>query len=666
MIFNITSNFHPFTFDEIAKPFLLYKQEYDKNEQALSTLSQQTEMWKNIAEKDKSPRAYNMYTNYVNKLHNAVEDFSKGMSAQNRNDLLGLQAGYASEIKPIEIAYKRRQQLIDTLSPQMLQNPYLMTEYNPENMSLDDFLEDPSRGWGRSLNAAMIAAQVSDIFKSLSQVDTANLSEGNNKKQEEAKYKLSQLMPYTYMLTQHNGFTYDEMARAVARDPKARKEVMNIVTKAVDNSGILDWHGMFDANGNMTDYGKKTYNKIWDIAAQGAWQGIGKDAMQIVKDDFNADIAKMNYKAQLDMQMAAAQQQTQGYNAGLNANEDDVSIMDTAEEAQHYNDALKVLGNPHMSPTQRSLVIDKKLKGGIDYNNLFGGFNIKIKYFDNTGRLKSPQEIQREIQKNYPSLFNNNNKFAYTYNDSDPAHGGGPRTVMISAQSARGELARIVNNQWTQFKGAINIVRIPGTKDYTLNEVRRGIEYYNKGNHIGTYQVKGTRFDTTDNADFYAKQLKRYANEGNMKVVKGMKNGKLELGAADRDELNEISDAIATSGEGKLTGGDINMYVINTPKNSGVMVKITRDGKTTSYFIDATTNAMGSTGRQAFAQYRKDKAENDRIINKKDASEEAKAIARQSNEAAGANLMRSLGWELGGNYGTPAQNLWQQSSTSNQ
>ena len=662
MIFNITSNFSPFTFDEIAKPFLLYKQEYDKNEQALSTLSQQTEMWKNIAEKDKSPRAYNMYTNYVNKLHDAVDDFSKGMSAQNRNDLLGLQAGYASEIKPIETAYKRRQQLIDTLAPQKLQNPYLMTEFDPENMSIDDFLDDPSKGWGRSLNAALIAAQVSDIFKALSQVDTTDLSGKGNKKQEEAKYKLSQLMPYTYMLTQHNGFNYDEIAKAVARDPKARKEVMNIITKAVDNSGILDWQGMFDKDGNMTEYGKKRYNQVWDIAAQGAWQGIGKDAMQIVKDDFSADIAKMNYKAQLDMEMAAATQQ--GYNAGLNANEDDVAIQDNEQELKKYNEAIKILHNPRLTPSGNTLITAKELKSGIPIN-IIDGLPIKVKYFDEKGRLKSPKEIESEIQKNYPSLFNNKNQFKVTGSYSNVA-GQGNYTNILSAQAARRELSSVIIKEWTQFKNAIDTLRIPNTKNYDFQTILKGIQSYQRGNRVGTYQIKGTRFDTPDNADFYSKKLKKYFNEGNVKVIKGMSHNKLELGAVDQKDIQEISDAINAQGSGKLTGGDINMYVINTPNNSGLMVKITRDGKTTSYFIDATTNAMGSTGQQAFADYRRARAKNDEIINKKGVSDEAKAVAMQSNKAAGAALMRSLGWEFGGNYGTPAQNLWQQSSTSNQ
>lgn len=54
-----------------------------------------------------------MFQRYSGDLERAVDDFSHGMTANNRRALLGLRRRYASDIQPIADAHKRRSALAE-------------------------------------------------------------------------------------------------------------------------------------------------------------------------------------------------------------------------------------------------------------------------------------------------------------------------------------------------------------------------------------------------------------------------------------------------------------------------------------------------------------------------------------------------------------------------
>lgn len=139
MYITINSEFKPFTYDELTKPLRDYTEAYNKVEEQYATLAQQTEAWKNIATQENSPEAYAMYKKYSDELNAVVEDFSKGMTIQNRSKLSGLKARYASEITPIANAYNAMQEANkyrETVRAKDGSAVFVKDRYN----SIDDFL----------------------------------------------------------------------------------------------------------------------------------------------------------------------------------------------------------------------------------------------------------------------------------------------------------------------------------------------------------------------------------------------------------------------------------------------------------------------------------------------------------------------------------------------
>ncbi len=271
----INSRFRPFTYDEMVKPLVQYKEVYDKVEQDYSNLAAQTEMWKNVANQTNSPEAYAMYKGYSDQLNAIVDDFSKGMTMQNRGALLGMKRDYAKNIVPIARADERRRALAEDQRKAELSNPTMLWERRAENMSLDDFIRDPNATYGRSYSGAMLTQQVSQAAANLAK-------EANNS--EEGRARLKKILPFQYEYARKNGFSSDAVMKAILNEPDADKILTGIVDNAVNSSGVLNWGD--DA----------TKAAAYQYARQGLYNAIGQTQYQMVTDE--AGMAA--YKANLD------------------------------------------------------------------------------------------------------------------------------------------------------------------------------------------------------------------------------------------------------------------------------------------------------------------------------------------------------------------------------
>lgn len=141
----INSQFRPFTYDEMVKPLVQYKEAYDKVEQSYADLLEQTETWKSVAEREKNPRAFERFNKYSNDLESIVDDFSKGMNMNNRRALLGLKRRYHKEIEPIAKASKKIDELAAEQRKLAASNPNIMFDRDfSSEVSVDQMMENPN------------------------------------------------------------------------------------------------------------------------------------------------------------------------------------------------------------------------------------------------------------------------------------------------------------------------------------------------------------------------------------------------------------------------------------------------------------------------------------------------------------------------------------------
>ena len=123
LILTAKSNFKPFSFDEYMKPFLTYKNEYDKMEAFAGDLSALTESIRDRAEQEYDQDWAKQYFQYANSLQNAANDlYTNGLNVNLRRQLNQLKQMYTNKVQPAQNAIKRQAEItkaLDTINPQL-------------------------------------------------------------------------------------------------------------------------------------------------------------------------------------------------------------------------------------------------------------------------------------------------------------------------------------------------------------------------------------------------------------------------------------------------------------------------------------------------------------------------------------------------------------------
>lgn len=628
MYLNINSTFQPYNYAELVAPFVAYKQAYEAAEKEMSSLSQQTAMWQNIAEKDRSPRAYQMYNNYATKLNQAAEDLSRGLTATNRSSLMDLRRGYASEITPIVNAYNRRSKLIDALAEAKLKNPYIETELDPESMSLDTFIDNPNQSWGQSLNGAVVAQQVDAAAKNLAREATTA----------EGQQRLKELLPYTYEMTKSTGFKSDDILRAIRQDPNAPKVLQEIVSDAIKGTGVYDWQGLKDENGDYTKRGQDIINRLTNIGNNSLWSAIGEDKSQIIQDSYGQQAALQALKNQYDLAAAQQQQQNGGYNSGLDISYDEMDLgagtdIQKARETQREN--LSKLGFSD------------------DINNNKYAEHITVSGIDPSANPEHPEFITLT-----PRLWGKTGTYGTTgYLLSEK---------QFVAQGKSEAEKRVLKNYYN--KTIIpTYVQVVGKKNAWGSSGNHASRILNSKQSLGNSYVTLPRMNFTDNAKVLTDRVGSFINNGQLQEITGsdmegnITTNKSGISPSDwADIKKDIKDK-------KITAGDIQFHTLvgDAKGNNGVVLTITRDGKSKNYLIRDSYLTRRAT--EQFNTIKKQVEEQVKRAREQGESEEQiQTIKNQIAAATLSTLIRTLGWDIAGSYTAPTQVLQQSPSISNQ
>lgn len=255
----IDSKFRPFSYDELIKPLMQYKEAYDKVEADYSNLAAQTEQWKDIANQTQSPEAYAMYSKYANDLNNIVNDFSKGMTLQNRSQLLAMKRRYASDIQPIARASEAMKEANDLRVKAGPDAIFEVGEYN----SLDQFLH------GKTANNKYQSRDA--ITKRTAAMTEAAMASAMR----DPEFQKAMGDQY-WMLTQHTGGSYEDLKAAIANNAQAQNRFAEIKNQVMKDAG----YDRYDTMGKQA---------IEDAINTGLYAGLDKPARS-----FQANQAYLN------------------------------------------------------------------------------------------------------------------------------------------------------------------------------------------------------------------------------------------------------------------------------------------------------------------------------------------------------------------------------------
>lgn len=139
--FVIDSSFKPFSMQEMLVPFQMYKDAFEKTEDAYMDLSQKADTFKYLSETlPEDSKARKIYEGYANGLAEQAEDLAQnGLSMSNRRALTSYKRRYQGEIGRLSKADEALQKEIDRRTALSANDP--TTLYATDNLSIDDFLD---------------------------------------------------------------------------------------------------------------------------------------------------------------------------------------------------------------------------------------------------------------------------------------------------------------------------------------------------------------------------------------------------------------------------------------------------------------------------------------------------------------------------------------------
>lgn len=256
MYLALDTKFNPFTYAEMVQPLLYYKDAYEKAEAAYSDLASQTEAWKDVANQQNSPEAYSMYKKYSDDLNRVVDDFSRGMTAGNRRQLLNMKRRYAKEISPIERASAALDEAIKYRQETASKDPTAVFVQNYS--SIDDFLH------GKRANNEFVSGK--DLMTRI-----AAKAEGMGKALFSDPQFKKILGGQKYQAMIANGYTPEMLLQVMQNDPDASPYLTQIYKGELDSIGLDRFSELDQA-------------KLINAAQTGMYAGLQKPTVQFIEN----------------------------------------------------------------------------------------------------------------------------------------------------------------------------------------------------------------------------------------------------------------------------------------------------------------------------------------------------------------------------------------------
>lgn len=171
------SQFKPYTFDEMIKPALMYKQAYEDTEKKLDSLEELGIDENSFLEQDAASKE--LYNNYMNQLQQTADALNNGYNAEVAKQARNLHKTFKTKINPMKTKLAIRAALTEEQRKLAVSNPYLEFSKDYSTASLDDITETSTyKTRDLSKISAEIAADMAKFVASMSPEFTRNIVSG--------------------------------------------------------------------------------------------------------------------------------------------------------------------------------------------------------------------------------------------------------------------------------------------------------------------------------------------------------------------------------------------------------------------------------------------------------------------------------------------------------
>lgn len=267
----VNNTFQPFTYQELAAPLDREELYHEKLAEEYDKLSSQADVLEAMGknDRDKNSGTYQRYKAYSDSLRKEADDLYRfGLNTESRQRLSDLRRRYNTDIVPIQNAWTKRKEEADMQMKASMTNPSLMFTRDAANTSLDEYIANPTGGFG-VINGANITAQMSAMAKNL------------EKEVRNGTIKRTDIDPYLYDIIIEHGLDANTI-----RDWRNNDTLKAMFQQVMQANGVTP-----EALANSSN-AQSILDKSTSYAEMGMWNAIGER-----KDEF-----KENYGARLEAQ----------------------------------------------------------------------------------------------------------------------------------------------------------------------------------------------------------------------------------------------------------------------------------------------------------------------------------------------------------------------------
>lgn len=137
----INSKFNPITFEERMKPLLLYKEEYENQEESLNKILEESQSLADLKNYPQDSDVYRQYQEYQNSLNGVIDNLTNNGTLDSKA-ALQLRRYYLQNLKPYESKLARRNELIRKQAENY--TPDTMYDIDFSTVGIDDINEASS------------------------------------------------------------------------------------------------------------------------------------------------------------------------------------------------------------------------------------------------------------------------------------------------------------------------------------------------------------------------------------------------------------------------------------------------------------------------------------------------------------------------------------------
>jgi len=268
----VNSQFKPFSYAELAAPVMDMSNYHERLAQEYDNLSKQADVLEIMSgnDRDRNSGSYSQYKSYSDALRKEADElFAHGLNSESRRRLTDLRRRYNTDIVPIQTAYSKREKETDEQMKATLQNPTIMFTRDARNTTLDDYISNPTGGYG-VINGANITKQMADMAGHLAKQVRSGRKEN--------------IDAYTYNYIEKYGL--DENLIRNWQDSPTLKKMFEQVMQA---NGVTEeaLSGSLNAQNILT--------KSQNYAEMGMWNAMGEDKTKQM-ENYGARLAAQEAK----------------------------------------------------------------------------------------------------------------------------------------------------------------------------------------------------------------------------------------------------------------------------------------------------------------------------------------------------------------------------------